>query len=69
MGIVDQGAIGFSSRTAFTVQGSLRSKSGGHRARIIAVQLGDVGGGTTGTRRTRKQRIDIDGTFLAGVRV
>ena len=66
MGIVDQRAIGFPGGTGFHVHGGLGAESGGHRAGIIAVQAGEVGGGTVVTGRIRKQRVDSDCALLSG---
>ena len=64
MGIVDQRAIGFAGGTGFTVQGGLRIETRGKRTGIIAIQTGDIGGGTIGTARIRKQRAHVDRAFL-----
>jgi len=67
--IVDQRAIGLSGGTGFSVHGGLGIETGGKRAGIIAIQTGDVGGGTIRTARIRKQRADIDRALLRRARI
>jgi len=69
VGIVGQGAISFARRTGFTVESGLRLKTGGKRVGIIAIQAGEIGDGTAGTARIRKQRAHSERAFLARARI